>query len=540
VRAWLHRHWHQIVAVEVAAALRLPAVVNGLPYVRNPDEPVNYLVVHHMVTAPTLKPGFYDYPSLQYQIQAVVHSALGNVGVWTGRWHSFSDLALAPRRGLGSTLALHTAPWIAGRLVTLSIACLGVWVVAGLAHRLCSSQRWGAFGGLVAAVSGIGISTGAVITPDALAGTTAIITIALLVELVDRGIAPGTDDDTASADVGPPSRRWVGFTGVSLGFAVGSKYNNGALVAALAIAVWCTPAARRPTRRQLAVLAGIATLAFVISTPAIVIDLPAFAKGIRHLVAHYASGHDFAEGPWYTDARFLAASDGAAAILAIAAVVFHRTRTTLLLAGWVVAYLVILSLTKVHFDRNLTPVIGTVAALAAVGGQQLWRVLHSFAVQRGQRRALALPAAMAAIIVAIALPFGVVQARTTTHNLRRDLTDYQRTSRLWLEQQIPEGSKVVVDDFSPWLDRSRWYVVPANLSKMHTDAQLAHALAIVVTGRGSGRYLDHPRAYPESTATTVRLRAKACATRRFDDGWGYWMEVWYLQCPPPPASTVRP
>jgi 4-amino-4-deoxy-L-arabinose transferase-like glycosyltransferase len=530
--AWTRRHWHQLVAVVVAAALRLPTVLNGLPYVRHPDEPVNYLVIHHMVTAPTLKPGFYDYPSLQYEIQAVVHSALGNVGVWMGWWHSFSDLALAPRRGLGTTLALRSAPWVAGRMVTLTIACLGIWVVAGLACRLCRSQRWGAFGGLIAAVSGIGIATGAVITPDALAGTTAIISIALLVELVDR------HDDTQPER--PPSRRWVALTGISLGLAVGSKYNNGALVAALAIAVWCTPAVQRPTRRQLAALCGIAVGAFVASTPAVIIDLAAFAKGIHHLVTHYSAGHDFAGGPWYTDARFLAASDGVAVVLATAAVLFRRTRTTMLLAGWVVAYLLVLSLTEVHFDRNLTPILGTVAVLAAVGAQQLWHVLHSFATQREQRRVTLLPAAVAAVLVAATLPIGVVHARVTAHNLRHQLTDYQSLSRVWLEQQIVEGSKVVTDWYSPWLDRTRWYVVPVKLSKIDGDAQLAHATALVVASTGSGLYLEQPAAYPDSTATMIRLRSMACATQRFDDGWGYWVEIWYLRCPPPGASTVLP
>ena len=517
-----------MLAVTAAAAIRMPTLVNGLPYVRHPDEPVNYLVIHHMVTAPTLRPGFYDYPSLQYDLQVVVHSVLGNVGVWLGWWHSFSDINLAGRRGVGTTVVLHSAPWAAARMVTLIVACLGVWVVAGLATRLCHSRRWGAFGGLLAAVSGIGLSTGAVITPDSLAGTTAIVTIALLVALVDR-----TDESS-------PSRRWVITTGACLGLAVGSKYNNGALVAALAIAVLSTPRARRPDRRQLGMLGAIAVAVFVITTPAVVIDLPAFVKGIHHLIAHYAGRHDFAEGPWYTDARFLAISDGMAVLLAVAALVFSRARTTLVLAGWVIVYLLLLSLTQVHFDRNLTPVLGAVAVLAAIGGQQVWRTLHWFATEKHQRRSIAVPAGLAAAFAIALVPVGVAQARTTAHHLRHELADYQTPPRLWLERQIPKGWKVIADNFSPWLDRTMWNVLPVKLSAIDSDGLLVHAGAIVATSQGSGRYLMEPNAYPEDTAKVQRLRAMACEIRHFDDGFGYWVEVWYLRCPAPAPSKVSP
>ena len=51
-----------------AAALRLVFLRWGLPYIYHPDEPINMVIVHRMIAASHLDPGFFQYPSLLYYL----------------------------------------------------------------------------------------------------------------------------------------------------------------------------------------------------------------------------------------------------------------------------------------------------------------------------------------------------------------------------------------------------------------------------------------------------------------------------------------
>ncbi|MEQ1698860.1 MAG: glycosyltransferase family 39 protein [Ilumatobacteraceae bacterium] len=516
VRAFLRRQAYAIGVCALALVLRLPGVFNGLPYIRHPDEPVNYRVFHGMVASRSALPDFYDYPSLQYDLQAAVHALVSGAGNLFGLWGSVDALDLAPGRP-GANLALNSEPWVVARLVTVAVSLIGVAIVVGLATRLSGSRRWGAVAGVFAAVSGVGIETGFLITPDALAGTLAIAVIAMAMRLHGPGaVAAG--------------RRWVVITGVLFGLSVGAKYNNGVLAIAIVAAVLLAQPTLRPTARQLAALTGIALATFLLTTPAIVFDLRGFLRGLDRVLDHYSTGHPGYEGNVpASNLRALWGSDAVAVVLAaFAAITLRRSRPVVLLVGWVLVYFGFTSIAKVHFDRNLTPLLGAVAVLAALGGQRLWQFL------RTPQPGVARPAAIAATLLVLA-PITVLRAGERFDEVAYQLSDHQAEARSWLAGQIPAGSAVLTDYYSPWLDDGR-YVRTDRYFVAQEPAEAVAAFAttydaIIVTSAGSGRFVNDRSRYPEEAAVVDSLRADACDSVRFEDADGYWVEVYFQRCP---------
>lgn len=283
VVALFRRQVHYFVAGIVAVIVRVPGMVNGLPYVRHPDEPINYLVTHRMVAGPTLLPHFYDYPSLQYDLQAAAHGAMFAVGRLFGVWRSSADLGLAAGSVSGNTKVMSSTAWLVGRGVTVMISVVGVLLVVRLAEMLCRSKWWALAAGVLAATSLVGLHSGFVITPDALAGTTATATLICLVSLL-------------SPERVATTRRWTWATGVCLGLAVGAKYNNAALAVLVIAAIVIARPEVRPTPRQCLVLAGVAGATFVLTTPAVLFDTRALVDAVRGVLRHYGEGHAGAEG----------------------------------------------------------------------------------------------------------------------------------------------------------------------------------------------------------------------------------------------------
>jgi hypothetical protein len=513
----LTRNWHLWSTALLAALIRLPGVFHGLPYVRHPDEPVNYEVIHSMVVRRSPLPGFYDYPSLHYTVQAAVHA------VYAAFTRLFGQGSLAgldmPPGGLGTNFANSSGAWIAARLVTVCTAALGVALVAHLATRLTGSRPFGVVAGVLAAVSRIGVTTGAVITPDALAATTATAVVVLLVHRF-----------TAKSEA--PSRRWTVLTGTCLGLAAGAKYNNVLLLLLVAATVVLLPASRRPSKACVALLIGVSVGVGLLTTPGAILDVSTFAADVRSVLDHYGTGHVGAEGnTLITNLRFLRESDPLAAVLAVVAIigaVVQRRRAVLIVAGWVVVYFLAISAATVRFDRNLTPVLGSLAVLAALGAQQLWRLLR--AVYDDENHRALRRAAAGALVAVLVVPASLSQADQVTRAVSRAASTRLTTSASWLADRLPVGATVLLDSYSPWVDTTTAEVSYSRGLAIPSVEELGQFDVVVLTRSGWGRFLGVADRYPAEAARVMQLRAAACRLDRYSEGTAYWMEVLRLDC----------
>ena len=86
--------WALIGTAAVAAGLRLPIVDFGLPFLWHPDEPSNIAIGAAMVDHGSWNPHSFLYPSLLYDVVAIV----GRVQRAFGGWH-VGERAVHPDNG---------------------------------------------------------------------------------------------------------------------------------------------------------------------------------------------------------------------------------------------------------------------------------------------------------------------------------------------------------------------------------------------------------------------------------------------------------
>lgn len=503
VRSAVVRRWHILTPAAIAAALRLPAVFNGLPFVSHPDEPTNYGVFHDMVSARTPLPHFYNYPSLLFDLEAAAHGlVLGFEKLFVGGVQSFG---MVPGGGWGANVAESRLAWIIARLLVLTISVVGVVLAVRLTESLTQSRIAAFAAGLMAALSTISVASGSVITPDALAGTLALAAMASTVRVFRL---------TAGDDRG--LRRWALLTGALLGLAVSAKYNTVVLALPIAVTLALVHRPMRLTWQHTTMIATAAIAAFVVATPGCILDSTRFLHDLRFEIDHYRTGHLGAEGNSFTsNLRFLWSSDGVAVAIALVGLALRRTRASLVLASWPVLYLLTIGFAKVRFARNLSPIVGVVAVLAACGANEVCKVLRRRPVW-----------AIAAVLLVVP---AFMQLRTTVDALHKDLTDHQAAARTWLTAHVPEGQTVLAEFHTPWLDRQRWQVTNVGSSLDEVDAASDYDVVILTSG-GVGRFLKDPSRYPDQVQQIADLRDQACRTEHYEDDFGYWVDVLVMSC----------
>ncbi len=485
----------------------MPAVFNGLPYVSHPDEPTNFRVARQMVEHRSALPHFYRYPSLLFDLEAATRGALVAAGRLFGFWSAAENAGLHPDAGPGSNRVEGPISWVVARLLILVISTVGVALAASLAGRLCASRTFGFAGGLLAATSGISIAAGSVITPDALAGTLATAVVAAGVALVVR-----PRSNAAAA------RRWALWSGVLLGLATAAKYNNALLAVLLAVAIGVAGRDSGIGRRHVAWLAAASVATFIVVTPGLLLDSSKFIDDLGHELRHYATGHAGAEGrAFFVNLEFLWHSEVFAIPLALLGLALRRSRAVLVLAAWPTLYLLVIGLNQVRFARNLTPVLGCVAVLAACGACELWARIPR------DRRLIAAAVAL--------VPFAIVHVAHNVADLRRELTDYRGAARHWLQAHVEPGSEVLADYYTPWLDRDRWDVT--GVPFVVDDPDRDQYDVVIITSGGSGRFLEDPSRYSLNVRALASLQDRACRTDRYEDEFGTWIEVLTMSCGEP-------
>ena len=204
-------HWFPLALAGIvtgALALRVVGVAWGLPYGYHPDEPVTVNVAHDMLLHHTLNPHFFDWGSMSFDIQAVVHVAYVLVGEALGRFGSASDVGMPVLVG-GTIVIGNPSVLLAARLVSVvlgvALVLVGAWLTWLVSHRRSAVLVAAA----LIAINPILVRNARWATPDTTAGLMATLTIVGAVLIAHE-----------------PSRGHYVFAGVAVGLSVASKYNT--------------------------------------------------------------------------------------------------------------------------------------------------------------------------------------------------------------------------------------------------------------------------------------------------------------------------
>jgi len=180
-----------------------------------------------------------------------------------------------------------------------------------------------------------------------------------------------------------PERRAALWCGLATGLAAGTKYNAGLVLFAGWAAVWLARDVAKPARwRAMAVMTGATALAFLVSTPGVLLAPGAFWRDFGYETVHVRTGHGLVfegTGPgwWYHLSTNLWQGVGAflpiAAFAALAVLVWRRRSSAstpprplapsaVVLLAFALPYFALISAAAVRFQRYEIPLLPVLAA----------------------------------------------------------------------------------------------------------------------------------------------------------------------------------
>jgi 4-amino-4-deoxy-L-arabinose transferase-like glycosyltransferase len=441
----------------LAATLRLIGIQYGLPFggLLNPDEQNIVPRAWRMVHGGGLDPHWFDYPTLVLYV-------------------------LAPFQAWQDQPSYLTA-----RLV---IATFGVGGVA--AAWWLGRAAYGKTAGLVAAaivaVETVGVAYSHTAVTDI--PMTALITVSLALAVTGR-------------------LEWAGLVA---GLAASAKYPAVFLLVPLVVAGW------RQWRR-LAISVGLAVVGFLATSPYVLVhphQAWSDASRVQRLARDGWLGFEHDSWALFSFTGKLWGGLGPVLLIAVAGLVLalrRHSRTDLILAAFVLVYLVDLLTIRAHFGRYVLPLVPPLAVLA------------------GRLRALA-PFTVGLAIVPLVWAIG--------DDARLTRTDTRAVAHGWIVSHVPRGATVAAESSTPTLDG---YLIvglalPGPGRPFDPDRDVARLRAenvgyVLVTGAVADRVLAARDRYPREARFYDQLRTQARAVYHLEPGRGLtgpWVSLYRL------------
>jgi len=471
------------VLLGAAIGLRVAGLSWGLPYEYHPDEPTHVNIVVSFLKTGDLNPHWFLYPSLSLYIGIPVAIVYFLLRVQRGDLVSVQDLIVS--RGPVAGTGITAVPGLYLGLRILVVAFGAASVVYLYRRQTLLGRRSAFLAALFLTLSPLHVLVSHWYRADTMVALFAGATVISAVGLYRT--------DALAMYL---------LCGALAGLSGSVKYN---LVAVLFVPlVLAHLMARRSLLDWRLWLMGIiAVVAFLVTTPYAVLDLPNFLDGFAYEVHHYyVRGHPGADWTgsrvglllWY--AWRMVRFDGPVALLAFVGPLLARRgrrAEAFILWSWLATVLVMNGSSRVYTALALVPVLlveYTLAALALDGvlsRAERWPHL-------GRRW---VPAAL----VTAALVVPVYQ--TARVNARFLQPDVRTLAREWIEANTPPDARVVVEGYGPTLAQERalhvWHLYD-NTPQWYQAAGYEYVVASNYDG-----HFSTPELYPNEVAAYREL-----------------------------------
>ncbi len=421
------------VVLGAALVLRFWAVDWGAPYLYHPDE---HLVLHpalNIVRDGDLNPHWFQYPSLLIYLQA------GIVATLQPFVHApLTTDAAVNRIGPWDALPAQWPFALGGRLLVAASAVIGAWLLyrAGAQH---SAPSAGLAAALFLVASPLHNESTHYLTTDVPATT--LLTAVLLATIA------GTHAERP--------RRLVAAAFLA-GLAAATKYTAGVvLIVPLLVAFSSSLAV---TARRVGALVAAAAAGFLIGCPFALLDVAAFGAGLLQQRQNYLGGYSPGSNwLWYLMylydtglSRPLAVLCALGLIAQVAGLLRESGPTRRINLGLVsvpILYFAVVSSYPSRAERNL---IILLPFLCLLGADLLWRCVALI------RR----PSVRMAVFGLAALLIAAPGITASLRNDRRLARPDTRTVALeWIEANIPRGSRIVREEYTPQVAADRYDVI---------------------------------------------------------------------------------
>lgn len=275
-----------LLVVLLAGWLRAPFITSGMPYFYDEDEGHHFNRVVNMVKSGDFNPHYFLKPSLHFYLRMPVTAFAFLSAVRAGELRELKEIVTKDTFGLADYSFSASHPKIAkyNRAFSVCFSLLTLVLTAVIAWQLGLAPL-SVFGAtLIAAVSPALVASSAVIGVDVIVAAFVLLTVNLsLLALAKK------------------SSGVVLLAAVAAGLALSTKYNAG--LAALVPVITALLMQRWGTAALAGIISGVA---FVATTPFLLVELPLFLNHVAYEIWHYGiAGHVGHEGqPGVSQALF--------------------------------------------------------------------------------------------------------------------------------------------------------------------------------------------------------------------------------------------
>lgn len=430
--------WLLIAALALGVALRASSIGFGLPYIVHPDEGTTVRLALRMLHTGDLNPNFFHWSSFTLYINALAYFLFFLYGRLTGRFSVPSDVLPLDIQAIATGKVNLVEEFLISRVVNMFAGVAAIIVVYFIGRSLLKKNTAPWIAAFLLAVQPSSVRNSQIIHPD-----TFVVLFALLASFFAIKIL----DD-------PRPRNYI-LAAIFAGIATGSKYNAAIVCVAILTAHLLRFGWRGLLRKEIYLAALVSLLAFLATTPYAILDFPQFyAIGPLADAAHYSTGHPGAEGDslrWYAESLWGAL--GWLLILALAQIVLsfiRRDKNEIVLASFPIVYFIFVSQFTVHFEMTILPIISYLLVFAALF---IEGVLMQFRDQVNNR---AMVQGLALILLLVSA-FPMLR-ETLENNANLLLPDGRDLARKWIEANLPAGSRVAIESYAPYVNRSKFMV----------------------------------------------------------------------------------
>ena len=438
--AFVIRHWKLgilAVILFLALALRLLGITHGLPYVLYTDEA---LIVNHAVAFGTgdLNPHSFVYPSLYMYVLFLIYGLSYVAGWLAGVFASTNDFV----RLFFNDATLFYLP---GRLIAALSGVISVGMVYILGRR-AYNLRVGLIAAAFLSFSVLHVTYSHYIKTHVPAGLLVIIGLWLAWSIYD----------------GKDSWRRYLIAGVVAGLGASTIYHAGFVLVSIVVAHvlrWRDSAKNTSEVRLLSPKLLCAVVAsfvgFVFGTPFAILDWPTFIGDMTSGAAMFYHGGFWDRGAFYPFTSLLTTIGrplGFVALLGLGYALLRRRRADLILVS---QPLFLAGFLMLFASKQPQHMLIAFPSLCILGASFLVDVVSWFIRPR-------ILQSVALTVVTVSLL--AVPARISfQESYRLALPDTRSMAKDWIEENIPPGSKIVMDSgkyylsvFGPPLRPSRW------------------------------------------------------------------------------------
>jgi len=499
--------WLLIGVTLLAISLRIWGINFGLPYLYHPDEPVGVRIAQRMFKTGDLNPHFYHWPSLTFYINALAYIPYYLVGKLMGVFHSPADIPGPIVLAMGVGQASMPTTWLLGRILTVTFGSAAVVLVFLIGRRLTNSTAIGLLAGIMMAISPTNVAHSRLITPDTFTVLFVLLSFWGSVQIFQQG------------------KPWhYIIAGIGSGLAASTKYNGALIVLPLILAHFLRHGLKGMRERNLYFALLLSIVAFLATTPFALLDYQKFLTDLQFDAQHYSTGHAGMEGNtlnWYL--AYLWRVEGPVALLAVLGIlrgIYARSKQTVLLSVFPLVYFTFISSLVVRNDRTLLPLTPFLFLLASSLLVNLFRHTN---IRGPNTRKLLILAVGALALASLTLPF----LQTVKNNVQLTTVDSRETARIWIAHNLPNGARIAIESYAPYVDPQRFSVQGFGRMIDHTpEWYIANGFEYLIFSQGMfGRFYREPDRYSNAVSQYEDLFRAFDMVETFTDG-GYEVRIY--------------